>query len=211
MKRLVAALPQARLPSPAADIPKLSGSLAELVREWVTCSIDAVFYAWQLRSYTKTDKYTAGIVAYVLGAGIATSAFAPSFGSLAKKEQELEGAAAFVQREIICIMCQPFVSPCSSAVACRVGALSPCGETKVIGWCAGDYRQVHARLRENAEPVAFYGGIAKEGAGVLDRFSRLMRHRLRVLRTQLRHSVVQVRCMRGALEVYDSAWAVHLL
>jgi ABC transporter transmembrane region 2 len=51
---------------------------------------------------------------------------------------------------------------------------------------------VHARLRENAEPVAFYGGIAKEGVGVLDRFSKLMRHRLRVLRTQLRHSVVQV-------------------
>jgi ABC transporter transmembrane region 2 len=80
--------------STPADIPKLSGSLAELVREWVTCSIDAVFYAWQLRSYTRTDKYTAGIVAYVLGAGIATSAFAPSFGSLAKKEQELEGAPA---------------------------------------------------------------------------------------------------------------------
>jgi ABC transporter transmembrane region 2 len=61
-----------------------------------------------------------------------------------------------------------------------------------ISCCAGDYRQVHARLRENAEPVAFYGGIAREGVGVLDRFSRLMRHRLRVLRTQLRHSVVQV-------------------
>ena len=51
---------------------------------------------------------------------------------------------------------------------------------------------MHARLRENAEPVAFYGGIAKEGVGVLDRFSKLMRHRLRVLRNQLRHSVVQV-------------------
>lgn len=73
----------------------------------MTCSIDAVFYAWQLRSYTKTDKYTAGIVAYVLGAGIATSAFAPSFGSLAKKEQELEGTVALyslIVREIIIII-----------------------------------------------------------------------------------------------------------
>lgn len=60
--------------------------------------------------------------------------------------------------------------------------------------CTGDFRQVHARLRENAEPVAFYGGIAKEGAGILERFSALMRHRMRVLRTQLRHSVVQVPC-----------------
>ena len=81
-----------------------------------------------------------------------------------------------------------------------------------VRYCAGDYRQVHARLRENAEPVAFYGGIAKEGVGVLDRFSRLMRHRLRVLRTQLRHSVVQVQeypalmhCMGGAPERYDTA------
>jgi ABC-type uncharacterized transport system fused permease/ATPase subunit len=65
-----------------------------------------------------------------------------------------------------------------------------------LGCCTGDYRQVHARLRENAEPVAFYGGIAREGVGVLDRFSRLMRHRLRVLRTQLRHSVVQVCSLR---------------
>ena len=92
-----------------ADIPKLSGSLAELVREWVTCSIDAVFYAWQLRSYTKTDKYTAGIVAYVLGAGIATSVFAPSFGSLAKKEQELEGVPLSIrpqiQKYISCLRC----------------------------------------------------------------------------------------------------------
>lgn len=81
-------------PGCPADIPKLSGGLAELVREWVTCSIDAVFYAWQLRSYTKSNKYTVGIIAYVLGAGIATSVFAPSFGSLAKKEQELEGGLA---------------------------------------------------------------------------------------------------------------------
>jgi ABC transporter transmembrane region 2 len=96
MNLLEAAVFHVQFPSHLADIPKLSGSLAELVREWVTCSIDAVFYAWQLRSYTQTDKYTAGIVAYVLGAGIATSAFAPSFGSLAKKEQELEGTAASV-------------------------------------------------------------------------------------------------------------------
>ncbi len=29
---------------------------------------------------------------------------------------------------------------------------------------AGTYRQLQARLRANAESVAFYGGIAKEGA-----------------------------------------------
>jgi hypothetical protein len=58
---------------------------------------------------------------------------------------------------------------------------------------AGDFRQVHARLRENAEPVAFYGGIDKEGAGIVSGFSALVRHRMRMLRTQLRHSVVQAR------------------
>ena len=64
-------------------------------------------------------------------------------------------------------------------------AVGGCGRT-------GCYRQVQARLRENAEPIAFYGGIEKEGAVVRGRFSELMRHRMRMLRTQLRHSVVQV-------------------
>lgn len=41
--------------------------------------------------------------------------------------------------------------------------------------------------------MAFYGGIDREGAIVKDRFSELVRHRMRMLRTQLRHSVVQVR------------------
>jgi ABC transporter transmembrane region 2 len=133
-KLLVADLSHAQFLSLPADIPKLSGSLAELVREWVTCSIDAVFYAWQLRSYTKTDKYTAGIIAYVLGAGIATSAFAPSFGSLAKKEQELEGAAASVLlycRRCLLQMpaaCLDFAA--HMAVAQFVGALSRYWVTK---------------------------------------------------------------------------------
>ncbi len=64
--------------------------------------------------------------------------------------------------------------------------------SKIIACNAGEFRQVHARLRENAEPVAFFGGIVKEGAGVTARFLELVRHRMRMLRTQLRHSVVQV-------------------
>lgn len=58
---------------------------------------------------------------------------------------------------------------------------------------AGNYRQLQARLRENAESIAFYGGIEREGTIVRKRFSELVRHRMRMLRTQLRHSVVQVR------------------
>jgi hypothetical protein len=46
---------------------------------------------WQLRAYTGSNKYSLAILGYVMAAGVATSVFAPSFGSLYKKEQELEG------------------------------------------------------------------------------------------------------------------------
>ena len=46
---------------------------------------------WQLRSYTGSNKYSVAILGYVMAAGVATSVFAPSFGGLYKKEQELEG------------------------------------------------------------------------------------------------------------------------
>ena len=56
----------------------------------------------------------------------------------------------------------------------------------------GSYRNLHVRLRENAEPVAFYGGIEKEGALITSRFQELVRHRLRLLYTQWRFNMVQV-------------------
>ena len=57
---------------------------------------------------------------------------------------------------------------------------------------AGNYRQLHAKLRDNAEPVAFYGGIEREGALITASFADLVRHRLRLLRTQWRFNIVQV-------------------
>jgi len=49
------------------------------------------------------------------------------------------------------------------------------------------------RLRENAEPVAFYGGVQKEGALISARFQQLVKHRLRLLHTQWNFNMVQVR------------------
>jgi ABC-type uncharacterized transport system fused permease/ATPase subunit len=74
------------------DIPKFCSGLAELLREWVTACVDGVFYAYMLRSYSGTSKYTAAIMGYVVGAGVATTVLAPGFGRLFKKEQDLEGA-----------------------------------------------------------------------------------------------------------------------
>ncbi|KAL4532073.1 hypothetical protein Ndes2437B_g02499 [Nannochloris sp. 'desiccata'] len=51
------------------DIPKLTAGLSELTRELIVAAIDATFYGWQLYKYSGTNKYTAAIFAYVVGAG----------------------------------------------------------------------------------------------------------------------------------------------
>ena len=58
--------------------------------------------------------------------------------------------------------------------------------------CSGAYRQLHARLRTNAEPVAFYGGIAKEGELIRASFRQLVKDQMKLLDTQWRFSMWQV-------------------
>ncbi len=57
---------------------------------------------------------------------------------------------------------------------------------------AGSYRQLHARLRTNAEPVAFYGGIQKEGSLIVTKFKELVNHQVKLLNTQWRFAMWQV-------------------
>ncbi|CAL8461843.1 g1374 [Coccomyxa elongata] len=127
------------------DIPKLCDGLGELVGEWTKCAVDAVFYSWVLRSYTRTNKYTAIIIAYVFGAGAMTVSMSPNFGRLFKRQADNEGS----------------------------------------------YRQLHARLRTNAEPVAFYGGIQKEGSLIVTKFIELVKHHVKLLNTQWRFAMWQ--------------------
>jgi len=54
-------------------------------------SVDAVFYAWMLRSYSRTNKYTLAIIGYVFGAGVLTTVASPNFGRLYKRQSENEG------------------------------------------------------------------------------------------------------------------------
>ena len=75
------------------DIPKLCNGLGDLVGEWTKCAVDAVFYTWVLRSYTRTNKYTAIIIAYVFGAGAMTVSVSPNFGKLFKTQASNEGAS----------------------------------------------------------------------------------------------------------------------
>lgn len=84
------------------DIPKFTKGLSELAGEWTNAIIDAGFYAWQLRSYSGSHKYTAAILAYVIGAGGLTGVLAPNFGKLFKRQQENEGR--FVMTDIALIM-----------------------------------------------------------------------------------------------------------
>ena len=58
---------------------------------------------------------------------------------------------------------------------------------------AGLYRHLQARLRSNAESVAFYGGIEKEGKIITQRFKELLRHHSRILTKQWQFGKVKVR------------------
>ncbi len=127
------------------DLPKLTAGLSELTRELLVAAIDATFYGWQLYKYSGTNKYTAAIFAYVVGAGTFMTVAAPNFGGLFKKQAMLEGA----------------------------------------------YRHLHSRLRTNAESVAFYGGINKEGDLLKNKFSEVRVHTDRVLSKQWRFNMVQ--------------------
>ncbi|RWW55109.1 hypothetical protein BHE74_00038269 [Ensete ventricosum] len=40
----------------------------------------------------------------------------------------------------------------------------------------GDYRQLHSRLRTNAESVAFYGGETREASHIREKFETLIKH-----------------------------------
>lgn len=128
------------------DLPKLCQGLSELTAEVINAVVDAAFYSVVLRRYSRTNRYTAAILAYVFGAGAAMTVLAPNFGRLVKKQAALEGS----------------------------------------------YRQLHSRLRSNAESVAFYGGIDKEGRLLKTKFAELVKHRGRLLATQWRFGIVQV-------------------
>lgn len=57
---------------------------------------------------------------------------------------------------------------------------------------AGTYRHLQARLRNNAESVAFYGGVEKEGRLIKHKFKDLLRHHARLLTKQWQYGMVQV-------------------
>ena len=55
----------------------------------------------------------------------------------------------------------------------------------------GSYRHLHARLAANAEPVAFYGGVEREGVLVRGAFGEAARHAAHVIKTQWRFAMLQ--------------------
>ena len=73
------------------DVPALTEGLATLTGELLSAGVDAAFYAWALHSYTRTHRYTLGLLGYVLGVGTAMTALAPNFGGLFKRQAALEG------------------------------------------------------------------------------------------------------------------------
>ena len=74
------------------DVPALADGAAALARDVIDASVDAIFFAGALRSYTGTHKYTGWILLYIFGAGPITLLFAPNFGKLIKRQADLDGA-----------------------------------------------------------------------------------------------------------------------
>ena len=73
----------------------------------------------------------------------------------------------------------------------------------ILHGCAGEYRNSQQRLTNNAESVAFYGGISKEGSLITSRFRQLVKHQAHLLRTQWRFSMWQVCHLRGHMGSAD--------
>ena len=90
------------------DIPRFCDGLAELLREWVNSVVDAAVFAYLLRSYSRSHKYTLSIMGYVLGAGVMTTVMAPNFGRLFSRQQDNEGGS-----------CMPWQSCASSELVYR--------------------------------------------------------------------------------------------
>lgn len=101
------------------DIPRFCDGLAEIVREWANCSVDAAVFAYLLRSYSRTHKYTLAIAAYVFGAGIMTTVFAPNFGRLFGRQQENEGVVTRMG-----LSCSPAIWSCLLS-SCELLLLCP--------------------------------------------------------------------------------------
>jgi len=55
----------------------------------------------------------------------------------------------------------------------------------------GTYHQLHSRLKVNAESVALYGGMQKEGETIQESFRELLKHNAKLLNKQWTFSMVQ--------------------
>ena len=134
--------PEQRL---AEDVPKLCDGLGAVLHDAINAVVDAAVYSVVLRRYSRSHRYTASIVAYILLGGGAVVAASPNFGRLMGRQAAAEGA----------------------------------------------YRAAHARLRANAESVAFYRGVSVERAHLEASFASLVKAQATVIATQWRFGMWQ--------------------
>lgn len=86
----------------------------------------------------------------------------------------------------------------------QLAALCMCGLQHRAAGCRLPVPQ--GRLRANAEAVAFYRGVAKEGDLLRSSFRDVVQHQARVLGKQWRFGMVQVGRTRGCLDDQGLAW-----
>mmetsp|Transcript_35427 Transcript_35427/g.99833 ORF Transcript_35427/g.99833 Transcript_35427/m.99833 type:complete len:1301 (+) Transcript_35427:15-3917(+) len=82
------------------DVPKFSHGLVQVVGDTIPALVDVIFYSVRLYQTSRTNKYTAMMMAYIVGAGAVISTTSPNFGKLFRKQQELEGEYRSVQARL---------------------------------------------------------------------------------------------------------------
>ena len=97
------------------DLPAFCHGVADLSLEWVQSSGGCGLLCLHAAPLLKNQRLTAAIFAYVLGCGAFTSAFAPNFGKLFKRQSENEGASS-------CRVLSSFLACVSLLVLCKANA-----------------------------------------------------------------------------------------
>ena len=82
------------------DVPKFCHGFVDILGNCIPAAVDSAFYSVRLYQLAQTNKYSAGMVAYILTAGSLMAVTSPNFGRLFRRTQELEGAYRGLQARL---------------------------------------------------------------------------------------------------------------
>ena len=82
------------------DVPKFCHGFVDVVGNCIPAAVDSAFYSVRLYQLARSNKYSLGMVAYIMSAGTLMAVTSPNFGRLFRRTQELEGAYRGLQSRL---------------------------------------------------------------------------------------------------------------